>query len=173
MADKLNVNLFNSVTPFAYQWILGDDIYEFLAEYPDFLNDEYYILPLKEIAVDYWGSTGQSLVEEGTFIWYFSLQAMEQPEAVGSAEPIYSNKLTYYYNSTWENLTLNQAFVDTYCVVAAPYSVDQWAAFDAWKENIYIIYKKKPQLRGRKKSTKKVSEPQGTLVSDIKNSSNK
>ena len=43
---KLDAKVFSSITPFAKQWILGDEMYDFLYDYRDFLSDKYIIYDL-------------------------------------------------------------------------------------------------------------------------------
>ena len=45
--SKLDAKVFSSITPFAKQWILGDELmYEFLNQYQDFLSESYGIIDL-------------------------------------------------------------------------------------------------------------------------------
>lgn len=44
--SKLDAKCFKSITPFAKQWIFGDNMYEFLNQYQDFLSNDYGIIDL-------------------------------------------------------------------------------------------------------------------------------
>lgn len=64
--SKLDAKVFSSITPFAKQWILGDELmYEFLNDYQDILSDSYGIVDL--------GSLNWNRIQSAGGYYYFQL----------------------------------------------------------------------------------------------------
>lgn len=135
--SKLDAKVFSSITPFAKQWILGEEtMYEFLAEYPQFLSDSYGIVDLGSLE---WTATEYAGV-------VMMRAALETHSHGADSTNIYCLKYETS-NDIWSSTTIRDKLICNNYNGQLLYVYDsEYTSADEFKaamQGIYLIYEKK------------------------------